>query len=128
MKKQTLWHLAWITWSVFLAIAMLLPSDQIPKSTLLSFDKLIHLGVFMVYSFSISKAFDPIQAQKGSKIKVTGIALTISIVYGAALELLQQFIPGRMTDIYDLLANTLGAVLGTIVFITFSKLSLRFLN
>ena len=67
---------------------------------------------------------------EGDKRKIKGLyrALTISIVYGAALEFLQQYIPGRMTDIYDLLANTLGAVLGTIVFITFSKISLRFLN
>ena len=100
---------------------MLLPSDQIPESELLSHDKIVHLVVFMVYSFIISKAFAPEQTQKIRSIKVVRNALTISIVGGIALELLQQFIPGRATDIYDLLANTLGAVLGAVVFITLKK-------
>ena len=121
MKKRTLWHIAWIAWSVFLAIGMLLPSDQIPESALLSDDKIVHLGVFMVYSFIISKAFASVQTRKTRPIKVVQNALTISIAGGIALESLQQFIPGRMADVYDLLANTLGAVLGAVVFITFKK-------
>lgn len=100
---------------------MLLPSNQIPESELLSHDKIVHLVVFMVYSFIISKAFAPVQTRKIRSIKVVRNALTISIVGGIALELLQQFIPGRATDVYDLLANTLGAVLGTVVFITLKK-------
>ena len=118
MKKRTLWHIAWIAWSVFLAIAMLLPSDRIPESELLSHDKIVHLGVFMVYSFIISKAFAPVQTPKDHPVKVVRNALIISILGGIVLESLQQFIPGRATDIYDLLANTLGAVLGAVVFIT----------
>ena len=121
LKKQTLWHIAWIAWSVFLAIAMLLPSDRIPESELLSHDKIVHLVVFMVYSFIISKAFAPVQTQKIRSIKVVRNALIISILGGIALELMQQFIPGRATDIYDLLANTLGAVLGAAVFIIFKN-------
>ena len=100
---------------------MLLPSDQIPESELLSHDKIVHLGVFMVYSFIISKAFAPVQTRNTRSIKVVRNSLTISIVGGTALELLQQFIPGRATDIYDLLANTLGAVLGVAVFIFLKK-------
>ena len=107
---------------------MLLPSDNIPDSKLLSNDKLAHLGVFMIHCVLLNLAMDKTIAGPKRKIKGLYIALTISIVYGAGLEFLQQFIPGRMTDIYDLLANTLGAVIGTIVFITFNKISLRFLN
>ena len=96
---------------------MLLPSDRIPESELLSHDKIVHLVVFMVYSFIISKAFAPVQTRKDHPLKVVQNALIISILGGIALELMQQFIPGRGTDIYDLLANTLGAVLGAVVFI-----------
>lgn len=120
--------MASMAWSIALALGMLLPSDSIPESKLLSNDKLVHLGVFLIYTLLWSFGLHGLEARKGIKIKVLILALTISIVYGAILEFLQQFVPGRMTDIYDLLANTLGAVMGTIVFITFTKISLRFLN
>lgn len=107
---------------------MLLPSDNIPESKLLSNDKLVHLGVFVIHCFLLNLAMNKNMAGPKRKIKGLHTALTTSIVYGAGLEFLQHFIPGRMTDMYDLLANTLGAVIGTIVFITFSKISLRFLN
>ncbi len=127
MKPKHLWWGATIIWSIALALGMLLPSEQIPESQLWSNDKLVHLGVFMIYSFSWSVAFMGLRPVQSTKIKLLVRALTICIVYGAVLEFLQQFIPGRMTDIYDLLANTLGAVMGTIVVITFTKISLRFL-
>ena len=82
----------------------------------------------MICSFLWTATLHSARQPKGNKIKVLTVALTISIVYGAVLEFLQQYVPGRMTDIYDLLANTLGAVMGTIVFVTFTKISLRFLN
>jgi VanZ family protein len=48
-------------------------------------------------------------------------ALSICTVYGLILESLQYFVPGRMVDIYDLLANTFGAIVGVILFSTFIK-------
>ena len=88
------------------------------RSCCLAMIKFVHLVVFMVYSFIISKAFAPVQTRKDQPVKVVRNALIISILGGIALESMQQFIPGRATDIYDLLANTPGAVLGAVVFIT----------
>ena len=46
-----------------------------------------------------------------------GVALTtvvIAIVYGATDEVHQLFVPGRTADVFDLVADALGALVGTI--------------
>ncbi len=100
---------------------MLLPSSSLPKSELFSFDKLIHFGVFALLSGLVSFGAATTGAfGKSTTIQVV-ISLTISIVYSTVLELLQQFIPGRAADLYDILANVAGAVFGVTVFYTFIK-------
>ncbi|MCE7991253.1 MAG: VanZ family protein [Roseivirga sp.] len=122
------YHIPWIVWAIVLAVLMLLPSDSLPASKMLSYDKLGHLGVFLIFTFLILWSFN--RQRHSTKLKTKSItwALTISIVYGSVLEYSQQFVPGRMTDLYDFAANTIGAIVGTIVFITFRKLSLRLVN
>lgn len=122
------YHIPWIIWALILALLMLLPSDSFPDSKVLSYDKLGHLGVFLIFTFLLTWSFDKQQHSDKLKIKKIQRALTISIVYGSVLEFSQQFVPGRMTDLYDFAANTIGAVVGTIVFITFRKFSLRIVN
>ncbi|KYG81847.1 hypothetical protein MB14_00175 [Roseivirga ehrenbergii] len=100
---------------------MLLPQDSFPESKLLSYDKLAHLGVFGILSFLVllGKRNRKDKARLENKYLIR--SLTICIVYGLVLELLQSVVPGRMTDIYDLLANTIGAIAGVVVFSTFIK-------
>ena len=110
-----------ITWAVVLAFLMLLPQESFPQSELLGYDKLGHLGVFSILSFLIllgkNKSTDKKKIEKNDLIKT----LIICIVYGVVLESFQSVVPGRMTDIYDLIANTIGAIVGVGVFSTFIK-------
>ncbi|KYG85702.1 hypothetical protein AWW67_00200 [Roseivirga seohaensis] len=110
-----------VLWAIVLAVLMLLPQDSFPESKLLSYDKLAHLGVFGILSFLVllgkRNKEDKVRLENKSLIR----ALTICIVYGLVLESLQSVVPGRMTDIYDLLSNTIGAIAGVVVFSTFIK-------
>ncbi len=108
-----------IIWAVILAILMLLPQDSFPESKLLSYDKLAHVGVFAILSFLVLMG---ILGKKGKHTrKQQIIALTISIVYGSLLEYLQTYMPGRMTDLYDFIANCTGGVVGVIIFSIFTR-------
>ncbi|CAN5826345.1 VanZ family protein [soil metagenome] len=40
-----------------------------------------------------------------------GVALGLATLYGVSDELHQSFVPGRSSDLFDLLADTLGAAL-----------------
>jgi len=43
-------------------------------------------------------------------------AVAVGAAFSVAMETLQLFIPGRISSIYDVLANSCGAALGTLVF------------
>lgn len=106
-------------WAIILAILMLLPQDNFPDSKLLSYDKLAHVGVFASLSFLILLGF-LIKERKHTRKQLV-ITLTISIVYGSFLEYLQTYVPGRMTDLYDFIANCTGGVVGVIIFSIFTR-------
>lgn len=108
-------------WAVVLGFLMLLPQDAFPKSKLLSYDKLAHIGVFLIFSVLVLIGYHLKGKLNEHKTKHRNQALTICLVYGIVLESLQQFVPGRMSDVYDLLANFTGALLGVIVFNIFIK-------
>jgi len=110
-----------VSWAIVLAVLMLLPQDSFPESKLLSYDKAAHLGVFAILSFLVLWGKRKKEGNVPLKNKYRFISLTICVVYGLVLESLQSVVPGRMTDIYDLLANTIGAIVGVVVFSTFIR-------
>lgn len=98
---------------------MLLPSDNFPESKLFSYDKLAHVGVFAIQSFLLLVGM--IWKGKAKTRKTYIIALTICIVYGSLLEYLQTYIPGRMADLNDFIANCTGGLVGVIIFSIFTR-------
>jgi VanZ family protein len=100
---------------------MLAPQEAFPKSELLGYDKLAHLVVFAILSFALLIGIRTSNNAKELTKRMKIRALSICTVYGLILESLQYFVPGRMVDIYDLLANTFGAIVGVILFSTFIK-------
>ena len=70
-------------------------------------DKLGHLAIFFCISLFINHTF------KYGQGLIT--ALLSAILFGFGIELLQEILPKRRTDILDTLANTLGIDLGVIV-------------
>ncbi|KYG78760.1 VanZ family protein [Roseivirga echinicomitans] len=110
-----------VSWAIVLAVLMLLPQDSFPESKLLSYDKIAHLGVFGILSFLVLWGKRNNKGKVRLENKYLWNSLTICVVYGLILESLQSVVPGRMTDIYDLLANTIGAIVGVVVFSTFMR-------
>ena len=110
-----------LLWALVLAFLMLLPQEAFPQSKLLSYDKLAHIGVFAILSFLVLFGFRKKTNKRPLENKYLIRVLTICVVYGMVLESLQSLVPGRMTDVYDLIANTLGAIVGVGVFSTFIK-------
>ncbi len=100
---------------------MLLPTDNLPGSKLLSYDKLAHLGVFALLYLFLVWGLSKQNQYQGIRNKSNNLALTISIVYSTALEFLQILIPGRSFDWYDIIANSSGIFTGLIIFSFLNK-------
>ena len=87
-------------------------------------DKVVHAGAYAVLAalavWALTDRF---------RVPVTaGIALLAAIIaalYGASDELHQSFVPTREMDAFDLLADSVGAVIAAVGFRTWSILARR---
>lgn len=103
MIQKLLYHKAVaLLWTVIIFIGCSLPGKELPKVGLFNnFDKLIHFSFFFVFVWLWYKSSNA-SLQK---------LLIISIIYGLALELYQlKFVSGRSFDIWDAVADTIGAI------------------
>lgn len=62
-----------------------------------------------------------------SKVHYWKIILAI-LVYSAIMEYFQSFIPGREVSFYDMIANTIGALIGTGILLLFKQYILKLLE
>jgi len=97
----------------FIAMSYLffMPAANIPKihwMEIIFFDKWVHLGLFALFVGVSTLAF------ANPEVNNTHIRLLLAaILYGIVVEIIQfYFIKGRSFSIYDILADTLGALIG----------------
>jgi len=77
-------------------------------------DKFIHAIAYAALSFFLAGALQNIWLKEGRKKLL--ITCLIVILYGITDEWHQYYTPGRHADIYDVIADAVGAVLGVWLF------------
>lgn len=109
--NQSFFYLPTILWSVFIFIASLLPAQELP--TVQVTDKFLHTAVYFILLFLwcatdlYLKSFKIALLQKAA----------ICVVYGFVIEVLQgSLTTTRHFDVYDLVANSLGVLIATVLF------------
>lgn len=70
-------------------------------------DKLIHLIMYCCLSFAIYGLTLYYKCSRAAHLPI----LIFAVGYGSVMEYLQSFVPWRSCDVYDILANTLGAMI-----------------
>src|SRR6478752_3314982 len=104
-------------WTLVILILTTIPGKAIPEVSIIGIDKLVHCFIFGLLTFLT--AFD--LKNHGSNAKPLRTAVIYSISYGIFIELIQNFVPGRSCSIYDVIANSLGALIGYLCFKYYSK-------
>ena len=103
---------------ILLAVYMLLiltlsslPGQAIPKSFLLSWDKLIHLVEYFILGILSVKSM--------SVVNLNSLKLVIpfGIMFACSDEYLQSFISGRFSSGWDVLADVFGLAIGSLLII-----------
>lgn len=115
-----------IAWSILIIVLSLVPGRFLPDIPdfyhLLKPDKLIHLALFGTLSFLILQAIRKQYNTSNLVIIGTIIAFNISLLLGALTEYLQYIGDiNRSGNIYDFIANTVGSLLGVLVFIGYYR-------
>lgn len=102
-----------IVWAFVILLFSTKIGIQLPKS-LLAPDKLGHFVAYSVFSWLVLLGFH----FRNSLTKRSALlAVLIVTSYGVGMEFAQwAFFPNRFFEVWDMVANTIGAVLGYIAF------------
>lgn len=97
---------------VALAIWLLSSQSTLPQPKgILGWDKFQHLAAYCVLAGVIGFWVSPKQWKSRGWRWFTLVA-AIASIYGVADEIHQSFVPGRNCNVWDWIADTLGALLG----------------
>lgn len=101
-----------IAWTILIFIGCSLPGKDLPPINVFDhFDKVVHLGFFIVFAFLW------LAAGFSSRDKDWVLIIALSFIYGFVLEYYQiNFVPGRSWDVWDGVADGVGGIIGCLVF------------
>ena len=106
-----------VLWLMAILVATLTPGDKLPESPdIIGFDKLVHLGLFLVLTFLWNRAGTGRTEQPKKTAKIFTNYLVFGLFFAIFIEFIQRYIPGRSFDQWDFVANITGGTLGTICF------------
>jgi len=103
-----------VLYTLVLLSLCLMSLNNLPKVTLNHADKIFHLSAYFIFTVLWSFTF---LLKFSFKIKRSILLATaFAILFGIFIEVLQgTYTSSRSFDYYDVLANTLGALIATIV-------------
>ena len=109
------WNLpAWL-WGLFILVMTSYPKIEIPQTGFMPMDKLLHAGVYFIFTVLVSRALSHYQNRElGQHILVSTL---ITVGFALFDEIHQIFIPGRHGDIADAAADIVGILIAQVVFV-----------
>ena len=96
--------LIFVVYTVLVTYASVRPMDGGPLEP---WDKVGHLAVYFLFALLGSRVA---RSQRHFLYLCAGI-----VIYGGLMEVVQSFLPGRVMSVYDVLANTLGVIVGAAI-------------
>ncbi len=107
-----------VLWAILYALLIIglssIPGRSFPDIKWLSQDKLIHIGEYLIFGILVSRAMVLRVTARG---RVFLFTLLLAGTFGALDEAYQTLIPGRDNSYADLIADLLGVVSGSLLFL-----------
>ncbi len=98
-----------------------LPPDQLHDLSWTLWDKLEHALAFGVLAWLMERSLGYHLGRMGA-LRRRGLAVVVASLAGGFLELYQSLFPGRNPDVWDWVADTVGAVAAMLVLVAFDRL------
>ena len=113
-----------ILYTIVLTLACLMSLKNVPSLGVSFADKIYHFGAYAVFTTLWSAAF--VFNIKLSTKKALIYACGFAIVFGVVIEVLQGTVTAyRSMDVYDIVANSLGALLTTLILWQINKMQVK---
>jgi VanZ family protein len=110
------YNLPSILWGILILFLLGIPGNNFETFSFLSkfhLDKIIHIFLFFIFVILLIIGFKKQNSFNILRNHSILIAILISILYGATIEISQAYIFIKRTgDTYDIIANTFGTLLG----------------
>jgi VanZ family protein len=113
MKKFSIYQLPAFLFAVAIFIGSAIPGPDMPKAVLSVPDKILHVCEYTVFAFLICRAVKNQNRMRGIVRFAVIFTIICASTYAASDEFHQSFVPGRTMDVFDWLADTIGAFAGT---------------
>ena len=115
-KKSLKAKLTLLVWLVLILILSLIPVNTEVKELIPYQDKYIHIFMYLVLALFMMNCFVKIG------FKQVFVTIIFGIIYGSAIEVLQGLLnTGRYFDYFDIIANIIGSLTGSLLFYRFYK-------
>jgi VanZ family protein len=110
-----------LVWALIILVLTGIPGKYIPEVKTfwdwLSYDKLVHLFMFGTFSFLLLNGLREQYFNSRYRLYYVAGFVILSMAYGLLTEVLQaRVFIGRDGNVYDFLADSVGAILGWLVF------------
>ena len=123
MLKKAILIIA-VLYSCILAAICLISLEDVPKVNLTHIDKLFHFGTYAMLTFLWFAGFR--YSLKKEKTQAIFYATLFSILFGIVIEVLQHTLTTyRSMDVFDVIANTLGALLAAFLLWVTNKIPVK---
>ncbi len=119
IHKQ-IWPVLLFLWAAVIMVVSVIPGADLPSLSIWEPDKVMHVFVYAVLTFLVFKWLKSFSTPV-SLNKKAFIAVTVCILYGFIIELIQLILPTRSFDLLDELANTIGCLLSLTGILVFSS-------
>lgn len=117
MKIFLRYFLPWLLAAIFLIFLSTRSADELPKFDLWGIDKIFHFLYFLGLTLLTARlVFAGFKKNPKKKLTTQVLALLIAILFGLLDEGLQSQSMGRSVDLYDLIADSFGALAGVLLF------------
>jgi VanZ family protein len=101
-QKSIFFKMPLLLWAAFILVLSLIPPSSLPESSIIGIDKLVHLVFYFIFMWLCMLGWD-MSLKK---------ALVLAVSYGLLIEILQHTLTSlRYFDLFDVVANSIGALL-----------------
>ena len=107
-------------WIVLVYWLSSIKSIPVVKSPI-SLDKVVHIGVYFIFCWFAHRASFHQFRFPLLRLNALLFAIVTTVIYGALDEYHQSFVPGRTSDIADVMADTIGGIAFVLVYVFLRK-------
>ncbi len=110
MKNFLLYHFPALLYAAIILALSSIPRTDFPEIAFLRADKLLHFAEYALFAVLIYRSMSELLKKYPVKYSIW-VSLLIVMIFAAADEYYQSYIPGRNSDPVDLIIDIAGAAL-----------------